>query len=228
MLNNCWDRIGVTGDHSCPELKTVIHCRNCPVYSNAGRSLLEREAPFNYLDEWTEVLGKPLADEPSAANDGAIGRAADATSVMVFRLEDEWLAVPVRLLQEVTSPCIVHTLPHRSSNLLLGLVNIRGEILLCISLHHLLELDSEVLTVGSSSSAKKMVVLAQEANRWVFTVDEVGGFHRFSPDELKNAPVVVSKATEAHTKGVIHWQGQKVNYLDSESLFFTLNRRILC
>ncbi|NEN98182.1 MAG: chemotaxis protein CheW, partial [Moorea sp. SIO3I7] len=27
IFNDCWNQIGVTGDRSCPELKTFIHCR---------------------------------------------------------------------------------------------------------------------------------------------------------------------------------------------------------
>ena len=72
-----------------------------------------------------------------------------------------------------------------------------------------------------------MVVVVKDEERWVFTVDEVRGVHKFQLDELQAAPVVISKATEAYTKGVIRWQGQKVNYLDSDLLFYTLNRRIL-
>ena len=32
-LNDCWNKIGVRGDGSCPELARHVHCRNCPVYS---------------------------------------------------------------------------------------------------------------------------------------------------------------------------------------------------
>ena len=32
-IDDCWNRIGVRGDGSCPELKQYVHCRNCPVYS---------------------------------------------------------------------------------------------------------------------------------------------------------------------------------------------------
>ena len=38
------------GDRSCPELLSCVHCRNCPVYSAAGRSLLEREA--THVRDW--------------------------------------------------------------------------------------------------------------------------------------------------------------------------------
>jgi chemotaxis-related protein WspD len=229
IVKDCWNHIGVEGDQSCPELKAVIHCRNCPVYSAAGRSLLEREAPPDYLHEWTNILAKAQLEDSGEQSSRALVLSAQTISVIIFRLLDEYLALPVRLLQEVTSPCVIHTIPHRSNELFLGLVNVRGEILMCISLSHLLNLEttSEPLEQPSSLASKRMVVVASEENRWVFTVNEVCGVHRFQNSELQDIPVVISKATEAYTKGVIHWQGQKVNYLDSDLLFYNLNRRIL-
>ncbi len=229
MIKDCWNKIGVVGDRSCSELKTFIHCRNCPVYSAAGRGLLEQEAPPEYINEWTEVLAKKQPDQIlKHENESHLVRSADTISAMIFRLADEWLALPVRLFQEVTQPCVIHTLPHRSDDLFLGLVNIRGEILMCISLYHLLALDKinpPLLT--TAINLKRMVVIANNENRWVFTVDEVCGVHRFNIVELQNAPIVISKAPEAYTKGVIRWEGKKVNYLDPDLLFYTLNRRIL-
>ena len=35
---DCWNKIGVSGDLSCPELNTHIHCRNCPVFAAAARA----------------------------------------------------------------------------------------------------------------------------------------------------------------------------------------------
>lgn len=231
MIDDCWNQIGVEGkgDHSCPQLKTVIHCRNCPVYSAAGRSLLEREAPPDYVNEWTDILAKTQPDHSRSQSNGAIVRSAETLSVIIFRLGGEWLALPVRLLQEVTQPCVLHALPHRSNELFLGLVNIRGEILLCVALSHLLDLefaDNSAQRLNSAASGQ-MVVVASEQNRWVFIVDQVCGVHRFQLDELQSTPVVISKASEGYTKGVIHWQGHKVNYLDADLLFYILNKRIL-
>lgn len=229
MIDDCWNQIGVDGDRSCVQLKTVIHCRNCPVYSAVGRSLLEREAPLEYLQEWTEILAKTQPDVGKKAGVGTGVGSAETLSVMIFQLGEEWLALPVRLLQEVTQPCIIHTVPHRSDDLFLGLVNIRGEILLCISLAHLLDLAPRQNSPQETSFkvTKRMIVIYSEENRWVFPVDQVCGFHRFPKSELQKAPVVISKATESYTKGVVDWQGHQVNYLDTDLLFNTLNRRIL-
>lgn len=228
-VNDCWNHIGVDGDRSCVKLETVIHCRNCPVYSTAGRSLLEREPPFDYLNEWTAVVAVPQ-EEPSRdfalAVGFRIGRAVDTLSAIIFRLGDERFALPVQVLQEVTHPCVIHTLPHRSNDLLLGLVNIRGEILLCASLGHLLGLETAT-NPPSSRMNLRMLVVGHKDSKWVFPVDEVHRISRIHLKELKAVPVVVSQAKETYTFGVLDWQNEKVNYLDAELLLDTLARRIL-
>jgi chemotaxis-related protein WspD len=227
-LNDCWNKIGVEGDRSCPELVAVIHCRNCPVYSSGGRSLLEREAPEGYLAEWTNVLAQNPFESSQSQSSTENVHLDRTISVMIFRLGGEWLALPVRLFQEITQPCIIHSLPHRSNELFLGLVNIRGEILICISLSNLLDLEKITSSLDRPNSviSKRMVVVANEEERWVFSVDEVCGVYRFPQEELQSAPVVVAKATEAYTKGVINWQEKKVNYLNYDALFHTLNNRV--
>jgi chemotaxis-related protein WspD len=148
---------------------------------------------------------------------------------MIFRLGNEWLAFPVKLLQEITNSCAIHSLPHRSNQLFLGLINIRGEILLCVSLRHLLNLEPVTDSHQDLSivESKQMMVVSSDGKRWVFPVDKICGVHRFQIGELQSTPVVISKASAAYTKGVIYWQDQKVNYLDPDLLFHTLGERIL-
>jgi chemotaxis-related protein WspD len=226
-LHDCWNRIGVMGDRSCSELSTVMHCYDCPVYASAGDSLLEREPPQNYLNEWIDILTETPHDQADIESDGAIVRTADAISVIIFRLGNERLALPVRVLQEVTPPCIVQPVPHRSDALFLGLANIRGETLLCVSLSHLLNVEPADEEPSNSMSGKRMMVAGQGDDKWVFAVDEVHGVFRFHLNEIRDAPIVISKAAEAYTQGIVHWQGQKVNYIDSELLFYTMNHKIL-
>ncbi len=227
ILNDCWNQIGVMGDRSCSELKTVIHCHDCPVYAAVGDSLLEREPPNNYVDEWSTILAETPSDDKEADKHGAIVLAEEAISIMIFRLGNQKLAMPVRILQEVTHPCMIQPLPHRSNNLFLGLVNIRGETLLCASLSNLLSVEPAKESASQSEHSKRMIVAGQSEEKWVFPVDEVYGNYRFHLNDLQDVPIVITKAAEAYTQGVIHWENEKVNYLDSELLFYTLNHKIL-
>ena len=228
VLNDCWNQIGVMGDRSCTELKNVIHCHDCAVFAAVGDSLLERKPPLNYVNEWISVLAETPVDEETRNNETII-KTAEAISVMIFRLGNEQLALNAKVLQEVTHPCVIQPLPHRSNELFLGLVNIRGETLLCASLSNLLNLESTEKKSSASKSVntERMMVAGYQNDKWVFPVDEVYGIYRFHVNELRDAPVVIAKAAQSYTQGIINWQGEKVNCLDSELLFYTLNTKIL-
>ncbi len=217
--NDCWNQIGVSGDATCPELQQVMHCHNCPVYATGGRQLLEREPPENYLHEWTQLLAQEKEEV----------RTADTISVLIFRLGKEWLALPTQICKEVAETRTIHSLPHRSGHILLGLVNMRGEIQMCIAFSQLLGLEQsdDASDTVNTKAYERLVVVERDRDRWVFLVDEIHGIIHFHPRALQNAPVTVAKATPAFTKGVIDWQGKGVGYLDPELLFSALNREVL-
>lgn len=224
LINDCWNQIGVWGDRSCSQLEAVIHCRNCPVYSAAGRSLLERDIPLDYLNEGMDAIATPAdaAIEISEGDRPVLKGSADTLSVILFRLGDEQFALPVQVLQEVTRWGTIHRLPHRSNGVFLGLTSIRGEILITISLSQFLGLE----TVTDSSALSRLLVVGQDDRKWVFPVDEVHRIHRVQASELKEVPVVVSQGS-SYTQGIIDWQTKKVNYLDADLLFYTLERSLL-
>ena len=65
---DCWNQIGVSGDRSCPELETFIHCRNCPVFAAAARTFFDRPAPEGYLAGWSSWLAGSV--EVSCSEEG--------------------------------------------------------------------------------------------------------------------------------------------------------------
>ncbi|WP_179228571.1 chemotaxis protein CheW [Leptolyngbya ohadii] len=196
----------------------------------AQYSLLDREIPLDYLEEWTKALAEPLDIQIGSValrqDSLKIGQAQATQSAMIFRLGSERFALPVCVLQEITRPAPIHTLPHRTNDLFLGLVNIRGEILPCASLSEFLGVEMPIDPTYSRINLRRMMVVGQE-NRWVFPVDEVERVYRFHFDELQPPPVVVAKAAKAYTQGIIDWHNEKVNYLDAERLLETLDRRLL-
>ena len=227
IAETCWEQIGVNGDRSCDRLEAVLHCFNCPIYVAAGRSLLDREIPIDYLQETTQALAERTDAIAAIQQDSLkIGQARTTLSVMIFRLGNERFALPVFLLQEIARPAEIHVLPHCSSERFLGLVNIRGEILPCVSLSQLLGVEMPIDPTYSRINLRRMIVFGQ-GSRWVFPVDEVHRVYRFQPSELQDAPVVITKASKAYTQGIIEWQQEKVNYLNADRLLDTLDRRLL-
>jgi chemotaxis-related protein WspD len=211
----CWNKIGVRGDSSCPELKRVVHCHNCPVFACAGRRFLNAPSPPGYQDEWTERLATLAEEEPT-----------DLRSMLVFRIAEEWLALAVSVLIEVTTPRPVHRIPYRGG-LLAGLVNIRGELLLCVHLNRLLGIAED----GAASDRpggpeQQRLLVVSRGERWVFPVDEVLRVVRFPSRLLNEPPVTVARARARLTGGVFTWRERTIGCLEETRLFTALREKM--
>ena len=212
-VDQCWHKIGVWGDHTCPELQKVTHCHNCPVFAAAGRHFFDAPSPPNYLDEWTTRLATPEAEE-----------VFDEFSVLVFRLGDEWLALPVAILVEVTPPRVPHRVPHRAG-LLAGVVNIRGELHLCIRLDLLLGV-APASEKQAATNNPRLIVIRSESEAWAFAADEVDQVHRIPGESLTPPAPTLSRASAKLTRGVFVSSRHSVGLLDDVRLFQTLRERV--
>jgi chemotaxis-related protein WspD len=209
---DCWSRIGIAGDRSCPELEQFIHCRNCPVFSRAAGGFFDRPAPAGYLDEWARQLAAPV--EPPVSND---------VSLLIFRLGREWLAVRSQIVVEVTEPRPVHRIPHRSNETLVGMVNLRGQLQLQVSMHGLLGVGERVIASASGAASRpRLVVIKREGQTWVFEVDEVSGVERFSRGRLGGVPSTLANPANSFSQAVFNWREVSVGYLDDQRLFAAL------
>jgi len=215
IVDDCWNTIGVHGDSACRELKRHIHCRNCPTYTAAASVLLDRDIPPAYLDEWTQHFSQ----ERRAGE-------LDTGAIVVFRIGDEWLGLPAAVFSEFVDTRTVHSLPHRRNGTLLGLTNVRGELLVCVSLAKVLGIAKETQKKRQHAVYGRLVVIHDQDSRIVFPVDEVHGIHRFHPGELTEVPATVAKATATHTKAMLPWENRAIGCLDEQLLFYTLNRSL--
>jgi len=217
VINDCWNTIGVRGDASCPELAQHVHCRNCPVYSAAAVGLLDGDLPAKYLADWMSHYAQ---EKPVEAH--------DTHSVVIFRIGAEWLALPTSLCTEVATRRAMHSLPHRRSGVVLGVANMRGELLVCVSLSQVLGLAkaAESQRETPRTGHQRLLVIHCDGSRTAFPVDEVYGLHRFQARELQEVPATVAKATATYTRAILAWQNTSVGLLDGPLLLYTLNRSL--
>jgi chemotaxis-related protein WspD len=214
LTEGCWRTIGVGGDASCPELKAVTHCRNCPVFTQAGRQLIERPPPAGYVEEWTSFLAQ-------AKTRGA----PRSLAVLIFRLGDEWLALDATDVVEIAETRPVHRIAHRPGPVLGGLVNIRGALQLFVSVRDLLRIERST-AAGDGRALERFVVIHRGEDTWVFRADEVMGIHRFAVGDLGPAPVTVAHGMASLSRGILPLGERRVGYLDGEALFARLKRAV--
>jgi chemotaxis-related protein WspD len=217
QLHDCWNHIGIWGDGSCAELGKVIHCRNCPVYSSAAATLLDREIDASYLEEAAQQI---------RAERQATTRDTDA--VVIFRIGAEWLGLPAAVFQEVCAVRPIHSLPHRRNGNVLGITNVRGSLLVCVSLHALLGIEQTAPVTQAQRRLvhERLLVTCREGERLAFPVDEIHGIHRFRPEQLGATPATVAKSTATYTRAMLTWQDKAVGVLDDQLLFYSLNKSL--
>lgn len=209
-IDSCWTRIGIAGDRSCTELPRVVHCRNCEVYGRAGRQLLDQPPPAGYLDDWAVQLAGVEADTDSAT-----------LSTVIFRLGGDRLALPTAIFVEIVDVRPVHRIPHRSSAILLGLVNVGGELQICVSLAALLGTDD---SAADSTGQPRLAVIERDGDRWVFPVDELLGVERVEQRALGAPPATIARDAAALTTALFSWRETTVALLDADLLFAALRR----
>lgn len=223
-LDDCWNRIGVRGDRSCAELARHIHCRNCPVFSAAARTLLDVPAPADSRQKSTEHFARPAQAEPGHL------AGADMQSVIVFRLRAEWYAIRTAVCLEIADVRPIHSLPHRREAAVLGVVNVRGGLLVCVSLAVILGAAARPEAVPAQSPRRaavaRLLVARGVAGAVVFPVDEVQGMERFRTRELKDVPSTVAKAQATYTRALLPMGDRTVGLIDEQRLFHTVERAL--
>ncbi|WP_053147830.1 chemotaxis protein CheW [Pseudomonas sp. P97.38] len=206
-IDDCWNRIGIHGDKSCPLLVEHIHCRNCSVYSAAATRLLDRYA---------------LQQDDRARVQAPVDSDLVTRSLLMFRLGEEWLGLTTRSLVEVAPLQPIHSLPHQRSRALLGVANVRGALVACLSLAELLDLEPGGTTASGARSQPRMLIVAAKGGAVVVPVDEVDGIHAIDERILANA----SPSAGKYTRGVLPYKGRSLRWLDEEQLLSAVTRSL--
>ena len=210
-VDDCWNRIGVFGDKSCPQLERHIHCRNCEVYGAAAIALLDRYG--SALERGDDDYAQGETEDVQGAQ----------RSLLIFRLGEQWLAIATRCLAEVMPVSPIHVLPHRNSRGLLGVTNVRGTLVACLSLAELLDLDTQQdARRGERRVIPRMLILESDSGPLVTPVDEVSGIQRIPVARISSAKHDDKRAISRFTAGVLQWQEQSITLLDDEQLLQTM------
>lgn len=205
-VDDCWNRIGVFGDKRCERLERHIHCRNCEVYGAAAIALLDRYG--SSLERDDDDYGQGEAQEPTG----------EQRSLLIFRLGEQWLAIATRCLAEVMPVSPIHSLPHRKSAGLLGVTNVRGTLVACLSLSELLDLETDDSRQNGQRVIPRMLILESGSGPLVVPVDEVSGIQKIPLARISNAKQDDKRTISRFTAGVLQWRGQSITLLNDEQL----------
>lgn len=177
-----------------------------------ANKLLNRLADQTYVDEWTSLIQMEKAKNEQQTE----------ISVVIFRLNSEWFALNTTVFAEIAPPRKCHSIPHRSNAFLLGFVNLRGQFVLCVSLHHLLGIHEE----KDQRDVSRLVALKKENMKFAFYVDEVFGVYHCQKSCIQSPPVTLIKSKENLLQGIFSWEMRSIGLLDEVLIFRSFQGRV--
>jgi chemotaxis-related protein WspD len=109
---------------------------------------------------------------------------------------------------------------------LLGVANVRGALVACLSLVDLLGLEGGSSAPGGMRVMPRMLIIAAHGGPVVVPVDEVDGIHAIDENILEAASRSGTQASAKYTRGVLPFKGRSLRWLDEEQLLSAVTRSL--
>lgn len=185
----------------------------------SANKLFDRTPEVSYLEEWKALLALPSEREVEAKE----------TSHVVFCLRNEWFAMQTLAFFEISELHAINPIPYHHDETLIGVVNLRGQLRLCFSLHVLLGLENN--PVDQPEKMLKMryprlMAVTDDQEIWVFPVESVEGIYQFDLSKMENVPINMLSLKENYLQGIIKFNEKRIYILDDTALFANLRRRL--
>lgn len=127
---------------------------------------------------------------------------AEAWAGLGFRIEDNWMAAPRDDVLEVIVPPPLTRIPNARS-WLLGVANVRGNLLTIVDLRQFLGLPAV-----EPHRAQRVLVLNSTHYPVGYLVDEVAGHRQFTPNEQRHREAVRLEQFSPYLLGAFVHEGQ--------------------
>jgi len=154
--------------------------------SQDAKLLFDRPVPPDVLAEWTAQAARPK-DEPGGLRIPAL----------LVRAGNEWVALPSEVVDQALPVGPIHAVPYLSNAVFLGLANVDGELLPCVSLAELLGAEPSLL-----SARPRLVVVRLEEGRFALLVEETPGMRGYEPAALVPPPDTLARAPHPVVTGM--------------------------
>ncbi len=210
----CWLQGGVWGDMSCKDIPTYTHCGNCPVYSLASKSFFEKQVPKNYIKNQNANFSVYENREIEA----------DDESLFVFEISGKILAFEIKSVYKIERFKNIHRIPHKDGKIIRGLVNIGGELHICVCLRQLLGLDN---CESATDTKRRMIVCKHENKALVFAADFVFGVKRLPKNSVEKKSETDEDLLSSFSEKSFVTDGMRIHKMNLKKLFEAVIKRHL-
>ena len=168
----------------------------------------KRPAPKDYLNACARALQQP--------REALFG--APPISVVLFRVQNNWFGIQAAFFAEIQNGSQIHRVPYRSNAIFKGLVNVRGELILCFSLAELLKIPTAMSTEFSSVQRRRIAIIRTPEHKIGVPVDQMQGVFGIPEHLIEAAPAEVQSRSQGIIRQITLIKGFSVELLHPESL----------
>ncbi|MRS13102.1 MAG: purine-binding chemotaxis protein CheW [Actinobacteria bacterium] len=136
----------------------------------------------------------------------------DALGLLLFRLGEEWYAFPIDGVREIYNDFMVTRIP-RVPEFILGVVNVRGEIVSVTDLGTLIRVPSRTHQ-SIESVMPAAIIVANESSVTAVVVDEIGDIVEVPHDSIEAALSTLDKAQAEFMAGSVYLTGRLVGLVN--------------
>lgn len=143
----------------------------------------------------------------------ATGRGPSATlsEYVTFRLADQWLGIPVDMVQEVLMAQRIARVP-MAPTAIAGFLNLRGQIVTAIDVRTTLALPARDPAHGVMN-----VVVRQDGELFAFMVDDVGDVVAVDDEALEATPPTLDARWRSACQGIVRRDDDLLLILDVQA-----------
>lgn len=175
--------------------------------------ILSREPPQEYLDEWRDKLETSYLKKESTRD----------RSLLIFRFEEMMCGLHMEDVSDIAFPKPIHKIPFNHFQFVVGSVNFKGNICTVFRLDAFLTHSSkEEKTknkIEQERSSKKMILLKERNNEFVFFVDELIGIFEIPLIQFEALPIHVIQDENHVMSHIVSWnEYQDVFLIDKTRL----------
>lgn len=131
---------------------------------------------------------------------------------VTFRIDGQWLGVPVLLVQEVLTGQKVSPVPLAPAEVE-GFLNLRGQIVTAVDLRAVLGLARRPVERGFMN-----IVVQEEGELYALVVDEVGDVLEVGRDAVEPPPRTLDPVWKACSAGVVRLEERLLVVLDVDTV----------
>lgn len=184
------------------------------VYIIDINKLISKEIQENYFEKWANQF----SEEKEKIED-------DSLAVLIFRVENKWLAMKTDVFHEILDWKQTHSVPFRTNEVFKGIVNVNGELLLSISITGLLFIE-KYIDSDIDLAKRKIIVIKKDQQRYAFEANEFIGVVKVPQSQIQKERATISESQNPFFIDTFSYQGIEISLIEQEQLFAAIEKAL--